>query len=210
MLILAKPPDRELDKKSISKDPNMSITRNMNTSQCGDFDFIDENNSKFGELVEKDIFAPGFDNFSSSWSPGGFEDQSERGDNDCARPRHSMSINDDPSLVSFVNSTIKGMDDDPDFEIVFHNEPLTKMFQQKGLKELHDLLDRRLFVNEDLVKPISLRQVACNRYSDAILSQIYKMDLSLDIDKEAKTASTIIKNTNTASPIADLLKLITF
>lgn len=61
MLILAKPPDRELDKKSISKDPNMSITRNMNTSQCGDFDFIDENNSKFGELVEKDIFAPGFD-----------------------------------------------------------------------------------------------------------------------------------------------------
>ena len=89
------------------------------------------------------------------------------------------------------------MDDDPDFEIVFHNEPLTKMFQQKGLKELHELLDRRLFVNEDLVKPISLRQVACNRYSDAILSQIYKMDLSLDIDKEAKTASTIIKNTNT-------------
>ena len=78
------------------------------------------------------------------------------GENDGARPRHSMSLNDDPSLVSFVNSTIKGMDDEPEFEIVFHNEPLTRMFQQKGIKELNDLLDRRLFINSDLVKPKNL------------------------------------------------------
>ena len=50
-----------------------------------------------------------------------------------------------------------------------------------SLKELNDLLEKPVFVNPELLQPISLQDAARNRYSDMILSQVYKMDLSLDI-----------------------------
>ena len=84
----------------------------------------------------------------------------------------------DPSFISFVNSTANDIDDE--FEVTFHNQSLKQILGSKiehGLKELNELVEEPVFFNPELARPISLQEAARGRYSDVILSQVYKLEL---------------------------------
>jgi hypothetical protein len=83
----------------------------------------------------------------------------------------------DASFVSFVNSTHEIFDEGPEYEVVFHNNALTKLFNQMSPEELAMLIEKPVFVNTELEAPISLETAAKNRYSDAVLNQVYKVSL---------------------------------
>ena len=97
-----------------------------------------------------------------------------------------QSFRNDPSFASFVNSTQNLNDDELDLKVVFHNEPLTQIFSKTSLKELNDLLKKPVFVNSELELPISIHDAARNRLSDFMLSQVFKIDLSLVDNPEDK------------------------
>ena len=82
-----------------------------------------------------------------------------------------------------------------------------------SLKELNDLLEKPVFVNPELEQPISLQDAARNRYSDMILSQVYKMDFNLDITDANKKDNKIVdleKKEENKKEAAAPSKLITF
>lgn len=92
----------------------------------------------------------------------------------------------DSSLASFVNST-HNLDFETEFEVVFHNVALTNILDNMNLADLNKLLDKPVFVNNQLQQPISLLSAAQSRYSDEVLNQVFKMQLELDITRNTST-----------------------
>lgn len=82
----------------------------------------------------------------------------------------------DASFVSFVNSTHHINDEGPEFEILFQNQALTKILNLHP-DDLVNFLEMPIFLNTELQSPMSLESAAKNRYSDAVLSQVYKVSL---------------------------------
>lgn len=80
----------------------------------------------------------------------------------------------DSNFESFVNST-HNLDDEPEYEIVFHNPALTNIFNNMDLKQITDMLEKPIFITEQLEFPVSIQAVANKRYSDAILSSVFRM-----------------------------------
>ena len=57
------------------------------------------------------------------------------------------------------------------------------MLNQMSEKDLNNFLEKPVFVNTELESPMSLETAAKNRYSDAVLSQVYKISLPVDPSK---------------------------
>ena len=54
---------------------------------------------------------------------------------------------------------------------------LHKMLNQMSRDELNEFLEKPVFVNTEMEAPISLDAAAKNRYSESVLSQVYKICL---------------------------------
>ena len=54
------------------------------------------------------------------------------------------------------------------------------------VQELNMLIEKPVFVNTELEAPISLKTAAKNRYSDAVLNQVYKISLPKSNDRAEK------------------------
>lgn len=75
---------------------------------------------------------------------------------------------------------------------------------------MNELLEKPVFVNAELEQPISLQEAARNRFSDVILSQVYKLDLSLDITEAKKDKVEDLEKKKENKKEATPGKLITF
>ena len=53
------------------------------------------------------------------------------------------------------------------------------MLNQMSREELNEFLEKPVFVNTEMEAPISLDAAAKNRFSDAVLSQVYKICLPI-------------------------------
>lgn len=72
------------------------------------------------------------------------------------------------------------------------------------------MLEKPVFVNAELEQPISLQEAARNRFSDVILSQVYKMDFSLDFTEAKKEKVEDLEKKEENNKEAAPSKLITF
>ena len=58
--------------------------------------------------------------------------------------------------------------------MVFHNKALLNIIEVNDTKDLHAFLQKQVFVNREQGNNLSLMTAAQSRYSDFILSQMYK------------------------------------
>ena len=80
----------------------------------------------------------------------------------------------DSSFNSFVNATSGEQEDN--LEMVFSNKALLKIMGVDSTKDLHSLLMKPLFVNQENGTKLSLLTIVDNRYSDVILGQDYEFE----------------------------------
>ena len=80
----------------------------------------------------------------------------------------------DSSFASFANPTETLDQEECNLEMVFHNKALLNITGIESTKELHAVLAKHLFVNNEHGKHLSLLTASHSRHSDFILSQPYK------------------------------------
>ena len=77
-------------------------------------------------------------------------------------------------MVSFVNSVSMLEDVDVDYEVVFFNEALLKLFDADDIET--DVLDKKRIINPQLGRVLSLKNtIQDRRYSNLLLSQNHKI-----------------------------------
>lgn len=80
------------------------------------------------------------------------------------------------SFASFVNST-HNLDFEDEYDVIFHNAAVTNILDKINIEDLQGFLDKPVFVSPDLQYPLSLLSAAQTRYSEQVLSQVFRMKL---------------------------------
>ena len=91
----------------------------------------------------------------------------------------------DSSFASFINPT--ETQGDICYEVIFYNEALTNISSSSSVKDVDTFVEKAVFRNEEIKNPISLQGVAQNRYSNVVLSQVYRLVHQIEMDKKSET-----------------------
>ena len=82
----------------------------------------------------------------------------------------------DSSFASFINTAQTMENEEIPYEIIFKNEALMNIINEKQEKSLATFIDKPCFVNEEFKTQMSLVSVVQGRFSDEMLNQVYQFD----------------------------------
>ena len=93
--------------------------------------------------------------------------------------------------------------------MVFYNEALMKILDEEHEEDIMEFINKPAFVNDELPTPMSLITAAKNRYSDYVLSQVYRLHYEKEEGKVSARGAKK-KKAVAVEPAIDNSKKITF